>query len=361
MKPVKVVIVDDSKLVQAVLQEIFSNDPRFIVAGIADDPHQARQVIKEAEPDVITLDVEMPKMNGIAFLRNLMRLRPTPVVMISTLTAKGASVTMEALDIGAIDFVEKPSDLTSGMEEYRHEICEKVLAASQISKIKLLEFKQRNSADEVPKSKAPIPSPTTAKPASGVAGHKICAIGGSTGGLEALSSMLKGARFTGKESVVVCLHLPAGFTASYAKRLDGLLPIRVKEGEHNEQIEQGCIYIAPGGLHMKVKKAQGVYRIVIEDTEPVSRHKPSVDVLFDSVARQVGASAMGVILTGMGRDGADGLNNMAKSGCDTYAQDEATSVVWGMPGSAVECGAVSKRNVLPLLVLSQRFSRYYQS
>lgn len=368
MNKVRVVIVDDSKLIQSVLNDVFSKDPRFDVVGIAENPHEARQIIKSTDPDVITLDVEMPKMNGIAFLRNLMRLRPMPVVMISTLTAKGAGVTLEALELGAVDFVEKPADLASSLDTYSQLISDKVYEASKVSRLKLLDLQQRlvdNGASDANKQDSATRTPPSASnnpPSMGqVAGHRICAIGGSTGGLEALSTLLRGMTFSGKETIVVCLHLPAGFTASYAKRLDGLLPLTVKEGVHGERLNQGVIYIAPGGYHMAVRKRQNAYAIEINDDAPVNRHKPSVDVLFESVSNQVGASAMGILLTGMGKDGAVGLRLMREQGCETYAQDEATSVVWGMPGSAYEIGAVTQNNVLPLTSLSQRTMTYYRT
>jgi len=364
MNTVRVLIVDDSRLIQAVLSDILSSDGRFEVVGIAEHPHEARQLIKETNPDVLTLDVEMPKMNGISFLRNLMRLRPMPVVMISTLTAKGAGVTLEALELGAVDFIEKPSDLSQSMERYRYEIGDKVFAASKVSRLKLLEAQQRlrgHSQSSVIGSGQPDVAegvPRTAVQGT-VKAHRICAVGGSTGGLEALSTMLKQVVFSGRECIVVCLHLPAGFTTSYSKRLNGLLPIAVKEAEHGEPLEQGKVYIAPGGLHMEVAKNAGGFAISIKDTPPVNRHKPSVDVLFDSVADNVGASAAGIILTGMGKDGAQGLKNMRQAGCTTYAQDEATSVVWGMPGAAADIGAVSSENVVALEQLSSFLSGYY--
>ncbi|MDM7861900.1 chemotaxis response regulator protein-glutamate methylesterase [Alteromonas sp. ASW11-36] len=361
--PIRVLIVDDSKLIQAVLTEIFDDDARFEVVGVAENPHEARQLIKDTEPDVLTLDVEMPKMNGIAFLRNLMRLRPMPVVMISTLTAQGASVTLEAIEIGALDFVEKPSDLAHSMDEYRNEICDKVVAASQVSRLKLLDIQQRlkDGVAEVEGSNYGEKSQREEASHRQIASHRICAIGGSTGGLEALSNLLRGVSFSGKESILVCLHLPSGFTTSYAKRLNGLLPITVKEAEHGEKVLQGVVYIAPGGRHMEVAKKGNGFAIRINDNEPVNRHKPSVDVLFDSVAMNVGASAIGFILTGMGRDGALGLKRMFEIGCKTFAQDESSSVVWGMPGAAVEEEAVMKRNVLPLEHLSARISDYYRA
>ncbi|WP_100658404.1 protein-glutamate methylesterase/protein-glutamine glutaminase [Alteromonas flava] len=361
MKPIRIVIIDDSKLIQSVLHDIFSSDPRTEVVGIAENPHEARQIIKDSDPDVITLDVEMPKMNGITFLRNLMRLRPMPVVMISTLTAEGAGVTIEALNIGAIDFVEKPANLAHSIDAYRDEICAKVISAAKVPKLKLLELQQRLQQGSVATTGTSTSSSTPQKlPLSSVAGLKICAIGGSTGGLEALSNLLSRVRFNGRETIVVCLHLPAGFTASYAKRLDSLLPVVVKEAVSGESLEQGKIYIAPGGRHMEVAKKGSSFCVRLNDDEPVNRHRPSVDVLFDSVAQNVGSGAIGMILTGMGRDGAQGLANMRAAGCKTFAQDEASSVVWGMPGSAFEIGAVEQQNVLPLEKLSACVEHYYQ-
>ncbi|WP_100641839.1 protein-glutamate methylesterase/protein-glutamine glutaminase [Alteromonas facilis] len=361
MKPIRIVIIDDSKLIQSVLQDIFASDPRTEVVGIAENPHDARQVIKDTDPDVITLDVEMPKMNGITFLRNLMRLRPMPVVMISTLTAEGAGVTIEALNIGAIDFIEKPANLAQSINAYRDEICSKVVAAAKVPKLKLLELQQRlqQGASEASARPQQVQQKTKLQSAH-IAGHQICAIGGSTGGLEALSNLLTRVKFTGRETIVVCLHLPAGFTASYARRLDSLLPIAVKEAVSGEPLEQGNIYIAPGGRHMEVAKRGSSFCVRLNDNEPVNRHRPSVCVLFDSIAQHVGAGATGIILTGMGRDGAQGLANMKQAGCKTFAQDEATSVVWGMPGAAYEIGAVDAQHVLPLAKLSTCVEQFYQ-
>ncbi|MCC2616028.1 chemotaxis response regulator protein-glutamate methylesterase [Aestuariibacter halophilus] len=358
-KVYRVVIVDDSKLIQTVLRDLLDSHPQLTVVGIAEDPHEARDVIKQTEPDVITLDVEMPRMNGITFLRNLMRLRPTPVVMISTLTSAGSGVTLQALELGAVDFVEKPHDLDRNIDHYREVITEKVLQAARVSGATLSAVQQRLSAQ--PAASTPVVSPPSEKPVRQTLARKICAIGGSTGGLEAVTSMLKGVRFSGVEALLITLHLPAGFTASFANRLNGLLPITVKEATDGEKVYQGMAYVAPGGRHMEVLRKPGGLEIHIQDDPPVSRHRPSVDVLFDSVSRACGKQAAGIILTGMGKDGAAGLLTMRENRALTYAQDEATSVVWGMPGSAVKMGAVPPEHVQPLLQLSRALEHFFVS
>lgn len=363
MRKTTVLIVDDSQLIRDVLTDILSGDSRIEVMGTAIDPYDARQKVKDLDPDVITLDVEMPKMNGVAFLKNLMRLRPTPVVMISTLTSEGSQITLEALEIGAIDFIEKPHDLGAAMDEYREVIVSKVLAASRVSKAKLELFQSRLSRTNEPektehrsvhKTVAPKVNPGNNKPASAFA-----AIGGSTGSLEALKTLLEQIKFTGKETMLVTVHLPGRFTASYADRLNGVLPVTVSEAKPDEPILEGHIYIAPGGKHLEVKKAGASFRCHVTDEDPVNLHKPSVDVLFDSVAKLGSNTAIGVILTGMGRDGAEGLKRMRQVGFQTYAQDEATSVVWGMPGASYEIGAVDKANVRSLIKLGHMVDGYF--
>lgn len=360
MHKIKVLIVDDSQLIRDVLTAILSADARLEVVGAAIDPYEARQMIKDLNPDVLTLDVEMPKMNGVAFLKNLMRLRPMPVVMISTLTSEGSNITMQALELGAIDFIEKPADLARVMEEYRQLIVIKVLAAASVKKSKLLQF-QRRLTTEPESESAPAPevhNPVSvvqqnAKPAS-----KVVLIGGSTGSLEALKTLLLQVNFTGSEAILVALHLPGKFTASYAARLAEALPVKVKEAEQNEPVLEGHIYIAPGGRHLEIKKRGAGFQCIITDDEPVNLHRPSVDVLFDSGARNSAGRCMGMILTGMGRDGAEGLKHMRESGLDTYAQDEESSVVWGMPGSAVEIEAVESKNVFDLTGLAVKLRQY---
>ncbi|UAA38752.1 chemotaxis response regulator protein-glutamate methylesterase [Paraneptunicella aestuarii] len=348
MKKIKVLIVDDSQLIRELLTSILDSDPRLEVVGCAVDPHQARQMIKDLSPDVITLDVEMPRMNGITFLKNLMRLRPMPVVMISTLTSEGSQITMQALELGAIDFIEKPNNISEMMADYRDIIINKVITAASVSKTKLLAYQNRLKAEEHVKHQPidiqrarilQIPSQPT---------NKIIAIGGSTGGLEALRALLEAVKFSGSESIVVVLHLPAGFTQSYARRLNQCLPVTVKEAEDKERILPGHIYIAPGGLHLSIKRRAVGYQCIIEDGEKVNRHKPSVDVLFDSVAKEAKNDAMGIILTGMGNDGARGLKHIFDAGGETYAQNEESSVVWGMPGTAVAAGAVPSANIRDL-------------
>lgn len=364
MRKVKVLIVDDSRLIQSVLSEMLSTDGRFDVVGVAENPHEARELIKALEPDVLTLDVEMPKMNGITFLRNLMRLRPLPVVMISTLTAKGAGVTLEALELGAVDFIEKPANIANDFVHYQRDVCDKVFAASQVSRLRLLDVQHRlqgGTERARAETSASTTAPITKCASSQIPSFRICAIGGSTGGLEALTALLKSMRFTGQESILVCLHLPAGFTTSFANRLNGLLPVNVKEAEPNELVRQGNIYIAPGGRHMEVKKTAQGYCLTINDNEPVNRHRPSVDVLFDAVTREVNGTAMALLLTGMGKDGAQGLLRLRQKGALTFIQDEASSVVWGMPGAAFALGAVEDTHVLPLPALGTKIMRFFHT
>lgn len=354
---IKVLIVDDSKLIQNILKDIFASDRRFTVVGVANHPHEARTLIKETSPDVLTLDVEMPKMNGIAFLKNLMRLKPMPVVMISTLTAKGSTATVEALSLGAVDFIEKPSNFDSNFDEYRKEVIDKVLAASKITKESLSQMQGSNKTTAQNLQNVTAPRILKSSPSSQF--RRLCAIGGSTGGLEAVSVMLKSVKFTGDETIVICLHLPSGFTASFANRLDALLPITVKEATDGEVLKTGHVYIAKGGVHMEVKQNRPNYYLRFNDGPSVSRHKPSVDVLFNSVAEEFGNTAMAVLLTGMGRDGADGLKSLYDIGANTFCQDEQSSVVWGMPGSAVKQGAVPNQHILPLLRLGQKITEYF--
>lgn len=364
MNKIKVLIVDDSKLIRDVLTSILSGDARLEVVGTAEDPYVARQKIKELNPDVITLDVEMPKMNGIAFLKNLMRLRPMPVVMISTLTAEGSQITMQALELGAIDFVAKPADLSRIMSEYQAEIVSKVIAAASVSANKLhaiqLKLTQNDGGTARPN---PSSTPTILnKPASGDVNakpaKKIVAIGGSTGSLEALKDLLLQVNFTGKEGIVVALHLPGKFTESYAKRLDSQLPLTVKEAVNGEPVREGHIYIAPGGKHLEVRKRAYGFECVTTEDEPVNLHRPSVEVLYDSVTKHASRNAIAIILTGMGKDGSEALGRVKDAGMETFAQDEESSVVWGMPGAAVtEFNSVEPKNVLNLTQLAMKVSQ----
>jgi len=339
---IKVLIIDDSKLVREVLTSIFSASEGLTVVGAAEDPYQAREMIKQYRPDVLTVDVEMPKMNGISFLRNLMRLNPLPVVMVSTLTSEGSNITIQALELGAIDFIEKPKDLTANLQEFSQSLISKVVAAAGVPRLKLLSFQTRLKMEQNTAPVEPVAVEKVTRDSNNVPAQRVIAIGGSTGGLEAVRHLLSNTRFNGKETLLICLHLPGGFTQSYARRLDQVLPVTVKEAEHGERLLQGHIYIAPGTQHMVAKKRNDEWRIMLDDGERVSMHKPSVDVLFDSVAKYSDQPSMGILLTGMGRDGADGLGNLKRAGAMTIAQDEESSIVWGMPGQAVKEGAAQK-------------------
>lgn len=335
--PASVVIVDDSALIRALLTEILESDPRLNVVAAAKDAYEARELIKTHNPDVVTLDVEMPKMNGIVFLKNLMRLRPLPVVMISTLTHEGATTTLQALELGAVDFIGKPkAEGSGGLEEFKDIICEKVYSAAR-SKVR--------TANEGP-SAADIGSRLEKK----VAGKKhkpgvIVAIGASTGGTEAIKEVVS-ALPANCPPVVVVQHIPESFSASYAQRVNGCSKVNVYEAEDGQRIESGSVYIAPGHSHLKVERGATGPVCRLYQSEHVNRHRPSVEVLFDSVNEFYGKKATGVILTGMGNDGAEALLRMRQAGCATIGQDENTSVVWGMPGAAVKIDAVDK--VVPL-------------
>ena len=334
-KPVKVLIVDDSAVIRALLTEIFTQDGRFEVVAAAEDPLEARDLIKQTSPDVLTLDIEMPKMNGIAFLKNLMRLRPMPVVMISTLTQAGAPATLEALEIGAVDFIGKPNhDDPEGLALYRSKICDKVFHAAGAN------VHVRETVAAVP---SVLPSPAIS--GKRLRPNFICAIGASTGGTEAIKDVLAQMPKS-SPPIVIAQHIPASFSASFAKRLNGVTEMTVYEAEHNQRVQAGCAYLAPGDKHLRIKKTATGYTCLLDDADPVNRHKPSVEVLYDSVTAEAGINSMGVILTGMGADGARGLLSMREVGCTTVAQDEGSSVVWGMPGAAVSLNAASK--VLPL-------------
>ncbi|KAB7768372.1 chemotaxis response regulator protein-glutamate methylesterase [Xanthomonas sp. LMG 12461] len=343
--PCRVLIVDDSAVVRQILTEILSGAPGVEVVGSAADPLLAREKIKRLNPDVITLDVEMPRMDGLAFLENLMRLRPTPVVMISSLTERGADTTLQALSLGAVDFVSKPKlDVARGLEEYAEEIIAKVKNASK-AKVRALD-----------RPAAPKPAGATATPAA-VSSLKfrttdrLIAIGASAGGTEALRVVLEGMP-ADAPAVVMTQHLPAGFSTAFADRLNRHSAMAVREASEGEAILPGHAYLPPGGKHLQVIRDGARWRCKIDDGPPVNRHKPAVDVLFQSVARNAGANAIGAILTGMGDDGARGLLEMLQAGASTLVQDEATSVVWGMPGTAFRLGAAQE--VLPLDKIAER-------
>lgn len=340
MKKISVIVVDDSALVRKLLSELLNNDPDIEVVATAADPFQAREKIKQFNPDVLTLDVEMPKMDGVTFLRNLMRLRPMPVVMVSTLTERGAQVTLDALALGAFDFVEKPKiDISNTLADYGIEITQKVKAAANAS-ISALTSKPLSAVDEKLTADAVIARQKT--PATKLrTTEKIIAIGASTGGTEAIKEVLC-ALPANAPGIVVTQHIPATFSAAFAQRVNKHAAINVRQAEDGEQILPGHAYIAPGDRHLLVERSGARYYCRLNDGPAVSRHKPSVDVLFRSVAQNVGPNAIGVMLTGMGDDGAQGMLEMKQAGAINMVQDEKTSVVWGMPGAAFKLGAAEQ-------------------
>ncbi|WP_294258350.1 chemotaxis response regulator protein-glutamate methylesterase [uncultured Sphingomonas sp.] len=326
MKPVRTLIVDDSASMRATLKRMLSADPEIEVVGMAPEPFAARDMIKALNPDVLTLDVEMPGMDGLSFLERIMRLRPMPVVMCSTLTARGAEVTIEALRLGAVDYVTKPSGTPEDIERDAGLLCEKVKSAA------------RSVARAGPQR---LPAqPSVASGGGGGAAAQLIAIGSSTGGVEALFSLLP-ALPEDSPPILIVQHMPATFTRSFAQRLNAECRVNVVEATDGAQVTPGTVYIAPGGeRHMELQGgANG--RIKLIPGNPVTGHRPSVDVLFRSVSK-LGAGAVGVILTGMGSDGAQGLLEMRRAGARTLGQTKETCVVWGMPRAAKEAGAVEK-------------------
>jgi two-component system, chemotaxis family, protein-glutamate methylesterase/glutaminase len=344
MGKIKVLVIDDSVLIRHLLTDIINQAPDMEVVGAAPDPLIAREMIRTLNPDVLTLDVEMPKMDGLDFLERLMRLRPMPVVMVSTLTERGSAVTLRALELGAVDFIAKPrTDVGRGLEDYADDIIDKLRAAARARLGSSVFQKDRGkySADEI----IPFARQRNAGP------ERLIAIGASTGGTEAIREVLM-VLPPASPGIVITLHMPEGFTKTYAQRLNSLCHINVKEAEQGERILPGWAYVAPGHSHLLVKRVPGGYGVELNQGVPVNRHRPSVDVLFRSVANQVGASAVGVILTGMGRDGAQGMKEMHDAGVRTIAQNEDTCVVYGMPKEAVASGGVDE--VLPLDKIARR-------
>ena len=336
--PIRVVIVDDSALVRSLLKEIIDRQPDMQCVGVAADPIVARETIRNTNPDVITLDVEMPRMDGIDFLAKLMRLRPTPVVMVSTLTERGAEVTLRALELGAIDFVAKPKvGLSDGLRQLADDITDKIRTAS---------CARIQRAPATPALTGVPVRPRVAPSALGrLSTEKLIFIGASTGGTEATKEVLLGLP-PDSPAVLITQHMPPGFTTSYARRLDSLARIRVAEASDGERLLPGHAYLAPGGLHLAVERSGANYIARVRDGEPVNRHKPSVEALFESAARVVGPNAFGIMLTGMGADGARAMRAMRDAGAYNLCQDEATCVVFGMPREAIAHGAAHE--VLPL-------------
>lgn len=347
MSKIKVLVVDDSALVRQVLSEVLNANSAIEVIGTAQDPLDAREKIKKLNPDVLTLDVEMPKMDGITFLANLMRLRPIPVVMVSTLTQKGADITFEALELGAIDFVSKPTvGVSEGLADYADEICEKVITASKVNVSKITDRQARratakesetNKVDKKLSADAVLEKRSVPKTKLKTT-DKIIALGASTGGTEAIKEVLM-MMPANSPGIVISQHIPEAFSKPFAERMDKNSAMTVYEAVDGQQILPGHVYIAPGNRHLIVERSGARYICRLNDGPPVNRHKPSVDVMFRSVAQNVGPNAIGVILTGMGADGALGLKEMLENGAPTLVQDEKSSVVWGMPGEAYKIGA----------------------
>ncbi|VAX03921.1 Chemotaxis response regulator protein-glutamate methylesterase CheB [hydrothermal vent metagenome] len=338
-RKIKVLIVDDSALVRQVLTEMLNSAPDIEVVGTAQDPFVARERIKSLNPDVLTLDVEMPRMDGVTFLRNLMRLRPMPVVMVSTLTEKGADITFQALELGAVDFVSKPkTDIAHTLDDYAEEIITKVRTAAG-ARVQALTRSLAGADDGLERHTADAVLGKVSASSHFRTTDRILAIGASTGGTEAIKEVLMRLP-ADTPGTVITQHIPEAFSAPFAKRMNGISAMTVCEAEDGQQIVTGHAYIAPGSQHLLVERDGARYICRLNDGPPVNRHKPSVDVLFRSVAQNVGSNAISVLLTGMGDDGARGMQEMKEAGAPTIAQDEKSSVVWGMPGEAVKLGCV---------------------
>jgi two-component system, chemotaxis family, protein-glutamate methylesterase/glutaminase len=343
---IRVLCVDDSALIRDLLSQIINSHPDMEVVAVAPDPLVARDLIKRHNPDVLTLDVEMPRMGGLDFLERLMRLRPMPVLMLSSLTSAGSDVTLKALELGALDFIEKPTlGVRDGMFEYSALIAAKI----------------RMAARAQPRRIEPAKQAPGALAALAVSSEKLVVLGASTGGTEAIREVLQPLP-ANAPGILIAQHMPGGFTRSFAQRLDGLCRIRVKEGEHGERVLPGHAYIAPGDAHMTLGRSGTHYVVQLDDGPPVNRHRPSVDVLFESAAGLSRDNTIGVLLTGMGKDGARGLLALRNAGASTLAQDQQTSLVFGMPREAIALGAASEVVALGdvaerLLALATRTTR----
>lgn len=344
MKKIRVVVVDDSALVRSLLAEIIGRQQDMECVGTANDPLVAREMIRDLNPDVLTLDIEMPKMDGIDFLGRLMRLRPMPVVMISTLTERGAEVTMRALELGAVDFVAKPRiGLADGINELAGQIVEKIRIAATAHVRRVAQPGGSVTAHASASSaEGKLPDPVSI---GRVSTEKLICIGASTGGTEAIKEILMHMP-ADAPGIVITQHMPPGFTTSFAARLNGLCQITVQEAVNGARILPGHAYIAPGGKQFRIDRSGANYVCVVEDGELVNRHRPSVEVLFRSAARVVGRNAFGIMLTGMGNDGAKAMKEMKDAGSYNYVQDEASCIVFGMPREAILHGAADE--VLPL-------------
>lgn len=343
-QPIKVLIVDDSALIRRVLTEIINREPGMAVVGAAPDAYVAREMIKSTHPDVLTLDVEMPKMDGLDFLERLMRWHPMPVIMVSTFTERSSEVTLRALELGAVDFVAKPRlEISKGMADLAEGIVERIRIAA---KARIVRSEKTAAGTAVPEA---LGSRRLSK-------EKLIIVGASTGGTEALRDFLTRLP-ADAPAVLITQHMPPGFTATFAKRLDGLCRITVKEAEHGELVLPGHAYIAPGSHHLLVQRSGANYITALSDGPPVNRHRPSVEVLFHSAAQVVGPNAVGVMMTGMGKDGANAMLEMKQAGAYNIAQNEATSIVYGMPREAVALGAVHES--VPLQDIAARVFAHF--
>jgi two-component system chemotaxis response regulator CheB len=353
MNKTRVLVIDDSALVRSLLMEIINKQPDMEAIGAAPDPLVAREMIRAMNPDVLTLDVEMPKMDGLDFLERLMRLRPTPVVMVSTLTERGAETTIRALELGAIDFVAKPKlGIASGLNDLGRDICEKIRVASRARMHRHVAAVPAPTASGAGAGHAAVPAaPKTAGSYSRVSTEKLIIIGASTGGTEAIREVLTRLP-PDSPAVLITQHMPPGFTKSFAQRLDSMCKITVTEAVDGERVLPGHAYIAPGDRHLKLARSGANYLVALDDGPPVNRHRPSVEVLFKSAAQLAGPNVLGVMLTGMGKDGATAMLEMKQAGAFNLAQDEASCVVFGMPREAIAVGAVDE--VLPVTKMAER-------
>ena len=343
MKPIRVLIVDDSALARKLLTEILDSDPAIEVCGTAIDAYAARKKIKRLKPDVLTLDIEMPGMDGLTFLRNLMRLHPMPVIMVSSMTERGAEVTEQALELGALDFVSKPKfDIVHSFRDYGEEIIQKVKMAAT-AHVGAIGLRQGVSGEE--RSQIPKRLKSDTQPDVAVLERSLILIGASTGGTEAIKEILQQLPVS-MPPILITQHIPPVFSTHFASRMNGISELEVCEATHGQRILPGHVYIAPGDRHLCIGLDENGYFCQLADGPPVNRHLPSVDMLFRTAANSAGADAIGVLLTGMGSDGAAGLKKLRDAGAHTLVQDENTSVVWGMPGAAVELGAAG--SILPL-------------
>ena len=325
-QPVKVLVVDDSAVVRQTLQKALGDDPDITVVGTAVDPYAAREKIVSLKPDVLTLDVEMPRMDGITFLRKLMQHHPIPVIIVSSLTSSGSDMALEALDAGAVEVLCKPGAAYK-VGDMARDLKQKVKAASN-ARVTLLSRRQITQSTKK----------TSANKALKQTTNKVVVIGSSTGGTQAIEKILKSYPCNAPGTVIV-QHMPAGFTRSFADRLNSLCEVNVKEAEDGDSVVPGSVLIAPGNYHVVIERSGARYLVGLRDGPLVGRHKPAVEVLFRSAAEYVGANAIGVMLTGMGQDGADGMLQMRQHGASNIAQNEASSIVYGRPKAAIEAGA----------------------